>query len=406
MVPKEYSADPVVEPMAAQPVLEGESMAEERAILAAFAERLAERTAHHLGYPYNLDFDFDALHDAGLSRFSINNLGDPFVESNYGVHSRGFELGVLDWFADLWQLERGEHWGYVTNCGTEGNLLGLLAGREALPDGVLYASEASHYSVFKAARMFRMDAVRVATLDSGEIDCADLAVRLAAAVGRPAIVNVNIGTTVRGAVDDLDRVLATLVAAGYTEDRFYVHCDGALFGMMLPFLESPASPTVTFRKPIGSVSVSGHKFIGAPVPCGVVMTRRRHADALSREVEYINSRDATIMGSRNGHAPLYLWLALSRKGVAGFAADAERCLALARDLRRMLEEAGVRATLNERSSTVVFDRPSDVAFVRRWQLACEGDVAHVVVMPSTSEATLRAFANLFLRDGQIHEDGR
>jgi hypothetical protein len=24
-------------------------------------------------------------------------------------------------------------------------------------------------------------------------------------------------------------------------------------------------------------------------------------------VEYLNSRDATIMGSRNGHAPIYMW---------------------------------------------------------------------------------------------------
>lgn len=40
-------------------------------------------------YPYNLDFNFSALE--GLQRFSINNLGDPFIESNYGVHSREFE---------------------------------------------------------------------------------------------------------------------------------------------------------------------------------------------------------------------------------------------------------------------------------------------------------------------------
>ena len=52
---------------------------------------------------------------------------------------------------------------------------------------------------------------------------------------------------------------------------------------------------VTFRKPIGSVSVSGHKFVGAPVPCGVVITRKRYAMALSSDVEYLNSRDATIM---------------------------------------------------------------------------------------------------------------
>jgi hypothetical protein len=41
-------------------------------------------------YPYNLDFDFGALE--GLNKFSINNLGDPFIESNYGVHSREFEV--------------------------------------------------------------------------------------------------------------------------------------------------------------------------------------------------------------------------------------------------------------------------------------------------------------------------
>ena len=48
----------------------------------------------------------------------------------------------------------------------------------------------------------------------------------------------------------------------------------------IPFVKR--APLVTFRKPIGSVSVSGHKFIGAPVPCGVVITRQRYVEALSR----------------------------------------------------------------------------------------------------------------------------
>jgi hypothetical protein len=60
------------------------------------------------------------------------------------------------------------------------------------------------------------------------------------------------------------QVLDILKETGYTEDRFFIHCDGALFGMMMPFLKD--APMVTFKKPIGSVSVSGHKFVGAPVP--------------------------------------------------------------------------------------------------------------------------------------------
>ena len=78
------------------------------------------------GYPYNLDFDYGEL--AQLQHFSINNLGDPFIESNYGVHSRQFEVGVLDWFARLWEIEKDQYWGYITNCGTEGNLHGILVG--------------------------------------------------------------------------------------------------------------------------------------------------------------------------------------------------------------------------------------------------------------------------------------
>lgn len=45
------------------------------------------------------------------------------------------------------------------------------------------------------------------------------------------------GTTVKGAVDDLDHVIATLKEVGYTEDRFYIHVDGALFGLMMPFVK-------------------------------------------------------------------------------------------------------------------------------------------------------------------------
>lgn len=47
----------------------------------------------------------------------------------------------------------------------------------------------------------------------------------------------NAGTTVKGAVDDLDSVIQTLEESGFTHDRFYIHCDGALFGLMMPFVK-------------------------------------------------------------------------------------------------------------------------------------------------------------------------
>ena len=50
--------------------------------------------------------------------------------------------------------------------------------------------------------------------------------------------------------------------------------------LQIPFVKE--APLVTFQKPIGSVSVSGHKFVGAPVPCGVVITRMRYIKVSSQ----------------------------------------------------------------------------------------------------------------------------
>lgn len=361
------------------------------ALLGEYETRLKERTQLHLGYPYNLDFDFSNLQN--LQKYSINNLGDPWVESNYGVHSREFEIGILDWFAKLWDIEKENMWGYVTNCGTEGNLHGVLVGREALPNGILYCSKETHYSVPKAASMYRMDCVQIDTIESGAIDLQKLKVALQEGKeqGREAIITVSVGTTVRGAVDDLDGVLATLAEVGYSEDQFYIHVDGALFGLMLPFIKE--GPTISFARPIGSISVSGHKFIGAPVPCGVVMTRKRHINNLSSDIEYLNSKDATIMGSRNGHAALYLWYAISMKGVSGLRKDVLLCLKNSNFLKDLLVEAGIDCMLNALSCTVVFERPTNQEFIRKWQLACEKKVAHVVVMPNVSQAKLQTFVD-------------
>ena len=94
-------------------------------------------------------YDHDDLHR--FMRYSINNLGDPFIPSNYGVHSREFEVAVMDFFANLWKIDKGDYWGYVTTCGTESNLHGMLLARECHPNGVLYTSKETHYSIFKAS---------------------------------------------------------------------------------------------------------------------------------------------------------------------------------------------------------------------------------------------------------------
>lgn len=116
------------------------------------------------------------------------------------------------------------------------------------------------------------------------------------------------------------------------------------------------------------------------MPCGVQFTRMKHINSLSRNVEYLASRDATIMGSRNGHAPIFLWYTLNRKGFRGFQKDVQRCLRNAHYLKERLREAKIGVMLNELSSTVVFERPLDEAFILKWQLACQVSVSKFLIL--------------------------
>ncbi|MCD7464058.1 hypothetical protein HAX54_051986 [Datura stramonium] len=261
----------------------------------------------------------------------------------------------------------------------------------------------NYHIVSKAAMMYRMDFEMINSSINGEMDYSDLKAKLLQNKGKPAIINVTIGTTFKGAVDDLDIILQTLEDCGYTHDQFYIHCDAALNGLIIPFIKN----MISFKKPIGSVTISGHKFLGCPMPCGIQITRKSYINNLSRRVEYIASVDATISGSRNGLAPIFLWYSLSAKGHIGFQKDVKRCLDNAKYLKDRLQQAGISVMLNELSIIVVLERPRDHEFVRRWQLSCVRDMAHVIVMPGITRETLDSFINDLLQQRKKwYQDGR
>ena len=52
------------------------------------------------------------------------------------------------------------------------------------------------------------------------------------------MVLLTIGTTFKGAIDDVDVILETLKECGYSQDRFYIHFDAALCGLMTPFVNN------------------------------------------------------------------------------------------------------------------------------------------------------------------------
>ena len=119
-------------------------------------------------------------------------------------------------------------------------------------------------------------------------------------------------------------------------------------------------------------------------------------------IEYLNSVDTTIMGSRNGQAALYMWYSLKRKGMKGIKKDVEHCISVAQYLRDELKNVNISAQLNDLSSTVVMERPQEEALVQKWQLACEEDIAHVVVMPNVTRDKVDMFVQDFVASREKH----
>ena len=60
-------------------------------------------------------------------------------------------------------------------------------------------------------------------------------------------------------------------------------------------------------------------------------------------------------------------------------------------LRDKITKVGLTCRLNDLSSTVVLERPMDDKLIKQWQLACEEDIAHVVVMPNVTKVKIDKF---------------
>jgi histidine decarboxylase len=115
--------------------------------LRQFLQTVQQHSQTYIGYPAGVQFNYTELFP--FLAYNLNNIGDPFVDSTTGMNTRSFEREVIQFFAELFKAPPGNWWGYVTNGGSEGNLYGLYLARELYPDGMVYYSEATHYSVQK-----------------------------------------------------------------------------------------------------------------------------------------------------------------------------------------------------------------------------------------------------------------
>jgi histidine decarboxylase len=337
----------------------------------------------YLGYPCASSYDYSEI--AHICATHINNVGSPESSSTYRANSKDIELEVIQWFANVWNVK--DVWGYTTSGGTEANLQGLFVGRESANGRkhIFMTTSDSHYSIFKIAKILSLNMCIINSQDNGEMDYRDFEEKLIINPDIYVIVNANLGTTMKGAIDNTRNIYHILKKLNRDA---YIHADAALSGAFLPLLEND----LFFKNHINSMSISGHKFLGVPMPCGVFLMEKHLLKSISNNIEYIGAMDCMISGSRNGHTPLFMKYIIEKIGIVGFKENINKFIDLAEYAVNNIEGAW----RNQNSITVILPRPSE-EICQKWQLASQGNISHIVVMSHVTKEKL----DLFIKDLKI-----
>jgi histidine decarboxylase len=281
-----------------------------------------------------------------------------------------------------------DRWGYVTGGASEGTEHALWLARRRFPGAVVYHSQAAHHCVPAAVDRLALTAVVVRADEYGEIDYEDLAGQVDRRRDRPAIIVANVGTAMSEAIDDVRRI--TQILDGLAITHRWVHADAALSGIPLALLDPDARPGFDLTDGADSVIVSGHKFLGAPLPCGVLVVRDSQRPNAARAATYTGAPDSTLTNSRSGLAAIGLWLTLRRHGPHGLRGRAEQARDVATYAHGRLVEIGWPAHRHPHAFTVVLATPP-AAVTEKWPLASQDRRSHIVCVPGVTREQIDAF---------------
>ena len=241
---------------------------------------------------------------AGLNQLGILWRSSPALQE--------LEEVTLDWLAQLLGLPSGLH-GHIEDTASTSTLVALAAARAANPgERVVVCSEHAHSSVDKAAKLLELELRKVPGDEAFRMrpDLLDLDGACAAVA--------TIGTTSSTSVDPVPEIAERCAAAGV-----WLHVDAAYAGAaaVCPELREHFAGW----EHADSVVVNPHKWLGVPLDCSTLWTRRPEVfrDAFSLVPEYLRvgeevaslSEYTQVLGRR--FRALKLWAVLRCYGRSG-----------------------------------------------------------------------------------------
>ncbi len=366
-----------------------------------WTETWKEAQQTYFGYPVN---EHSALADfyqwyvsSGMDAVNLNNAGDPMTDDPGNMSSQAFEREVIEFFAPLYGFKKDNVWGLVTHSGTDGNNHGIYFGAKYLFNKtgkmpVVYVSDEAHYSNLRLCDLQNLDVRLIKSDAMGRMIPEELDKMLDHT--RPVLMVYAMGSTFKGAIDDMEALNAVLDK--YPELVVFRHVDAALFGGYLPFTKH--KDMVNQKKMrFDAIAVSGHKFFGIDSPCGLFLcTRETYDNQNNFNVTYLNGNMRMINCSRDAVQPLKFWWLIQKVGYDNWCKQANGMLENTVYLKQQLDKIGWPCWVNEYSNTVFFKRPSP-EIVQKYNLAqgyderFGGELAHIVVMQHVTKQKIDGF---------------
>ncbi len=355
--------------------------------LSELEKELKEKRTYGMGFPATF---FDYSFFGSFLNMLMNNLGEPTQGGQYAIHTKAYEIKLLKFYYQIFHCHENA-WGYLTSGSTEANKMAFLLTRQLYGEkGVVFVSDQTHSFVVDRAKDYFRRHVTIPSQTNGEMKYAVLEERLNRLHDHgeyvPVVV-VNIGTTFLGAIDNI-KIVSQIIKNSKFE-HFYIHCDAALLGNFLPFIDQE-SPLDFKKYPIDSISVSGHKLPGIPIPSGLFVCRHARIFDDYKETAYLDVKNSTLNCSRSGLAALMWWAFVEHLGKDGFKKVIQHCYKMTEYLLKRFQDISWKAWVNKNSNTVIFESPANTV-VEKWVISKVGKWSHIVVMPHFSYSLVDEF---------------
>lgn len=262
----------------------------------------------------------------------------PYNRNNIGTHTRvknpkglaALEKETVLMLGDLMGAAEMDIDGYITQGGTEGNIMGLWIGRNMFKAGgkvteskiCLLKTALTHYSIDKAADILDIKKVVDIPLNPEygmDSEKLEKNIRSLHNEGyQNFLITLTLGYNTTGTVDPVDEIDAVIRRLeNDLKIKTYVHLDAAIGGLIYPFvLEKP----LDFRyQSVQSISLDMHKTGFVPNTAGVFLCRKGLQRWIERPAPYIPyARDDTLSGTRPGTATVAAWSVIHALGKGGF----------------------------------------------------------------------------------------